>query len=295
MLRRTASLFCLFALGAQARADGGIFVGSTPCNAIVRTFLGIPAGDCDVVRWELSLGLDARNAAPGPGAVQVEYGVYGKKLRKLGRSFKWENGVGVANRKDANIVELRRGKAALALWKINDETLYFLDSRKRPLVGDANFSYALSFAVIDKLKAAAEPSIDPARKFVPLATGPKVFGVYEGRTPCDVSLTLKLDAPADCGKVRWRLTLFQDAKSRALTNYRLESALLSGAREGAVSHLDGTPFDPLAKVLKLEGAGSQEPVYLLRADDDVLLFLDSTGKLGLGNRDFNYVLNRRKT
>jgi hypothetical protein len=41
--------------------------------------------------------------------------------------------------------------------------------------------------------------------------------------------------------------------------------------------------------------GSAEPVYLLRADDDVLLFLDSAGKLGLGNRDFNYVLNRRKT
>jgi hypothetical protein len=295
MLRRFAPLLCLFALAAQARADGGIFVGSTPCNTTVRTFLAIPAGACDVVRWELSLGLDAKNDAPGPGVAQVEYGLYGKKLHKQKREFRWENGVGTASRKDARVVELKRGKAALTLWKIDDETLYVLDSKKRPLVGDANFSYALSFAVIEKLKAAAEPSTDPAQQFAPLATGAKVFGVYEGRTPCDISQTLKIDAPTDCGKVRWRLTLFQDTKSRALTTYRLESALLESTREGAVSQLDGTPFDPLAKVLKLEVSDSREPVYLLRADDGVLLFLDSAGKLGLGNRDFNYVLNRRRT
>jgi hypothetical protein len=31
----------------------------------------------------------------------------------------------------------------------------------------------------------------------------------------------------------------------------------------------------------------------MRGDENVLFFLDNGGKLGLGNRDFNYVLNRR--
>jgi hypothetical protein len=31
----------------------------------------------------------------------------------------------------------------------------------------------------------------------------------------------------------------------------------------------------------------------MRGDENVLFFLDNGGKLGLGNRDFNYVLSRR--
>lgn len=281
-------------LATQARADGGIFVGSTPCGATVRQFLGLPAVKCDVIRWELSLGLDAKAAEPGPAAVQIEYGPNGKPLKKLRRDLRWERGVGADERKGAQIVELKRGKSSLFLWKINDETLYVLDSKQRLLAGDAERGYALSFAVVDKLSASTHaPGTPLPRK--PLAAGPDVFGVFAGNTPCDIAQTLTLSAPADCGRVEWRLTLFKDPKSKDPTRYRLESPLFGATpREGAVTLLDGTPFDPLIKVLKLDAPEGAEPVYLMRGSDDVLLFLDSAGKLGLGNRYYHYVLSRQK-
>lgn len=305
MLHRLAPLLCLFALAAQARAEGGIFVGTTPCGAAVRQFLGLPAAGCDLVRWELSLGLDAKTAQPGPAVAQVEYGLDGKRLHKLRRPLTWELGVGAADRKDAKLVELKRGKASLKLWKLDDETLHFLDAKQRLLVGDADHSYALSVAVVDKLDASTHSPDSPLPQKA-LPTGPTVYGVFEGTTPCDIAHALNVDVPADCGKVRWRVTLYQDATTRAPTRYLLESALSrSGPREGTITLLDGTPFDPLAKVFKLDVPPALDnvsavgpapaPLYLLRGDENVLVFLDGTGKLNLGNRYYNYVLNRRKS
>src|SRR3954471_5496761 len=304
MMRRLFA-FALLAAAAQAHAEGGIFVGSTPCGPAVKQFLGLPADRCDVVRWNLSLALDAKSAEPGPAAVNVEFGVDGKRLRKLHRDLAWEISVGTREHKDAKVIELERGKSRLFLWKVTDETLYLLDARRHMLVGNAAFSYALSFAVVDKLQPAGSGP-QPAYKPRPLSAGPTVYGVFEGRTPCDVAAMIDAPLPGGCHRLDWRLTLFQDAKTRGLTTYRLEGSLFgSGPREGDVSPLDGTPFDPTARVLKLElpaAARSEDgaaqgpgPVYLMRGDDDVLFILDRAGKLGLGDRESNYVLSRRAT
>jgi hypothetical protein len=287
-------------------AEGGIFIGSTPCGTVVLRFLGIPPqAKCEFVRWELSLAIDAKNETPGPAIAQVEYGVSGRPPTKLKRELAWDAVNGTAERKDAQVVELRRGNARLGLWRVSDETLHFLDAKKQLLVGDGAHGYALSFAVMQKPEPPSAPPSDVTYKLLPRATGANVYGVFEGRTPCQIATVINIPAPAGCIKLEWRLTLFQDPKTKSPATYRLEGSLFpAGAREGALSPLDGTPFDAAAKVIRLElpeaeqrtyvRGKSAEPIHLMRGDENVLFFLDSGGKLGLGNRDFNYTLSRRK-
>lgn len=307
-MRRTTLFLTLLALAcaSRAHAEGGIFVGSTPCGPHIARFLGIaPGPTCEVVRWELSLAVDAKNEAPGPATAQVEFGSDGRPLTKLKRELTWVAVNGTAERKDAQVVELKRGKASLRLWRVSDETLHFLDAKNQLLLGNGGYSYALSFAVTPKPEeAAAAPAPDVTYKLLPLASGPKVYGVFEGRTPCEIAKVVNIRTPAGCFKLKWRLTLFQDPKTNAPASYRLEGSLFpQGPREGALTPLSGTPFDAAAQVVRLElpdaeRAGyvrgkSVEPIHLMRGDENVLFFLDNGGKLGLGNRDFNYVLNRR--
>lgn len=307
MRRTTLSGLTLLALvcASHAYAEGGIFIGSTPCGAQVARFLGIAQGQkCEVVRWELSLAVDAKNEQPGPAVAQVEYGVEGQPLTKLKRELTWVASNGTAERTDAQVVELKRGKTSLMLWRVSDETLHFLDAHKQLLVGNGGYSYALSFAVTPKPEPMAAPAPDFTYKLLPLASGANVYGVFEGRTPCEIGKLLNIKTPPGCFKLKWRLTLFQDPQTNAPASYRLEGSLFpKGPREGALTPLSGTPFDAAAQVVRLElpeaeRAGyvrgkSAEPIHLMRGDENVLFFLDNGGKLGLGNRDFNYVLNRR--
>lgn len=288
-----------------ARADGGIFIGSTPCGAQVLRFLGVaPPPKCEFVRWELSLAIDAKNDAPGPAVAQVEYGVYGQPLTRLKRDLSWAAVNGTAERKDAQVVELKRGSASLKLWRVNDETLHFLDAKNQLLVGDGGYGYALSFAVAKQPEPSRADAPDSTYKLLPLASGANVYGIFEGRTPCEIAKVVNIATPAGCFKLKWRLTLFQDPKTRSPASYRLEGSLFpAGAREGALTPLSGTPFDAAAQVVRLDLPEAQrasyvrgksaEPIHLMRGDENVLFFLDNGGKLGLGNRDFNYVLNRR--
>ena len=308
MRRSTLPVLTLLAMACAsfAHADGGIFVGSTPCGTQVARFLGIPAqAKCEVVRWELSLAVDAKNEAPGPATAQVEYGVDGQPLTKLKRDLAWAAVNGTAERKDAQVVELKRGTAGLKLWRVSDATLHILDTKNQLLVGNGGHGYALSFAADgSKPEPPAAAAPDLTYKLLPVASGANVYGVFEGRTPCEIAKVVNITAPAGCFKLKWRLTLFQDPKTKAPASYRLEGSLFpKGPREGALTPLSGTPFDAAAQVVRLElpdadRAGyvrgkSAEPIHLMRGDENVLFFLDNGGKLGLGNRDFNYVLNRR--
>jgi hypothetical protein len=286
-MRRTTSpgsILLAIACASFAHAEGGIFIGSTPCGPQVARFLGIPAQPkCEIVRWELSLAVDAKNEAPGPATAQVEYGVDGQPLTR---------------------VELKRGNATQNLWRVSDETLHFLDAKKQLLVGNGAHSYALSFSVARQPEPAPAAAPESTYKLLPVASGANVYGVFEGRTPCEIAKVVNVSAPAGCFKLKWRLTLFQDPATKAPASYRLEGSLFpKGPREGALTPLSGTPFDAAAQVVRLElpeaeRAGyvrgkSAEPIHLMRGDENVLFFLDTGGRLGLGNRNFNYVLNRR--
>jgi hypothetical protein len=225
----------------------------------------------------------------------VEYGLAGKPLKKLKREGLWEKGVGTPEHPDAIVYELSRGKTKLALWKVNDETVHLLDAQRKLLVGNSGWSYALSIALAGKPRASEAAPPEMSYSLMPLATGREVYGVFEGRTPCAQAQVIGIKVDDGCMKLKWRITLFQDASTHAATSYRAEGSLFpQGARTGLVTALPGTPFDANARVLRLEPPQGAQPIYLMRGDENVLFFLDQAGRIGLGNQDFNYAISRRQ-
>jgi hypothetical protein len=308
-MRQLIPLLLLLAGAMPARADtpvapreavpGGIFVGTTPCDAAVRRFLALRAREkCDFIRWDLWVALGV-NGHSNKLIAKVEYGASGGPLRKLERTGDWAVGVGMPEHPDANIYAISIGKRNMALWRVTGETVHFLDADRRLLAGNASWGYSLSIAIGLEPRERSIPTASTQAgrpyKLLPLANGKDVFDVFEGRTPCALGQVVGIKADAACSSLDWRLTLFADPATRGPANYRLEGSLFpDGAREGAVSLRPGTPFDFNARVLMLEPPLDKEPVYLMRGDDNVLYFLDQAGRLGLGNRDFGYTLNRRR-
>jgi hypothetical protein len=281
----------ILAMLACAGANAQIFVGITPCADPIREFLRISAKtDCEIVRWDLWPGLGA-NGHPDRLHVTAEYGLEGQPLKRIERDGKWAVDQGTPEHPDSAVLWLELKGRELLLWRAGPHTVHFLDADRNLLVGNSRRGYTLATAFSGKPR----PGPAPALTFtpLPLTDGPTVFGTFEGRTPCGLSQVLGISVPAACDKLDWRVTLFQDPQTLALTNYRLEGSLFQAApREGAISHQVSTAFNRDASVLRLAGAPGEQPVYLMRGDDNVFFFVDRSGDLGVGDRESGYVLYR---
>lgn len=292
-----------------------MFEGSSPCGARVREELAIPGdANCELVRWQLFLigerqlqvtGASApapTMAGPLPYTLRVEYGPIAQGVpglaqgaRALARSGAWTREEDAGAMARAAILKLDYG---VALRQIDANVLHLLDEDGSLMVGDGGWSYTLNRA------GSAEPTGDPSLalrqpdmsyRITPLAAGPAVFGVFEGRTPCrGIARDLGVRVPASCTKAKWRVTLFQDPATLAPTTYRLEGTMARrAAREGRWERVRGIPGDPDAVVYRLEQTPRQPAILLLRGDENVLFFLDADRALRVGHADFSYTLNRR--
>ena len=129
-----------------------------------------------------------------------------------------------------------------------------------------------------------------------LDSGEAVQGVYEGRSPClEIAKQLNVPMTPDCIKIKWRLTLYQDPKNLKPTTYTLEGVLTDyrqKLREGKWAIVKSTKTDPEAVIYQLALAGSKRSQFFLKADDNILFFLDKDWNLMVGNADFSYTLNR---
>lgn len=114
-----------------------------------------------------------------------------------------------------------------------------------------------------------------------------LLGVFEGRTPCGRIATEFTGFPsANCEKVKWRLTLYRDAATGNPTSYRYE-----GTRTTRLGRWR-TVSERGRIVYHLTPGGPGAPLSLLSVDDRVLLLLDSTGQVLVGDASWSYALNR---
>jgi hypothetical protein len=138
-------------------ADG--FSGSTPCGAVVRQFLRIPAETkCVVITWELALqGEDARRPdsrqrfklvarcgleVPGrPGMVE-------QAKDPITLEGTWRTARGTKSDAQAVVYELSTDgddpKRTASLVQIGDHVLHLLDNERRLLIGNSGWSYSLN-------------------------------------------------------------------------------------------------------------------------------------------------------
>lgn len=132
----------------------------------------------------------------------------------------------------------------------------------------------------------AKPGISqPAKKTNALV------GVFDGRTPCQ-ELAKQLDEKitAACIKIKWRLTLYKDSATGDPTTYELIGfAYQKGNPRTGQWHI--IKENPATTIYQIDQTG-KKPLLFLKADDNILFFLDENKKIMVGNRDFSYTLNR---
>lgn len=129
----------------------------------------------------------------------------------------------------------------------------------------------------------------------PVAEGPTVFGVFDGRFPCaEIARDWKQPVRPECEKVKWSLTLLHAPTTRQPTTYRLRGTMNPSRtqREGKWAIVRGTPTDPEAAVIQLDPDQPEVSVYLFRGDDNVLFVLDQQRRFRVGTDYLSYTLNR---
>jgi len=270
------------------------FVGSTPCDAEPRGFLGIGAADaCERITWQLALSADAQ---PSTFRLRVVYGMQarnepgfegGGATRELNGT--WTTLKGTASDPAAIVYRLTADKPerSMQFGKIGDDLLHLLNQRRELMVGNGGWSYTLN-------RKGGVARRNSAAGFEP-ASGhhPGAAGVFDGRSPCqDLARQLAIRAGSDCMKLKWRLILYQDAATGAPAQYILEGSPYRDAPRKGKWVFARIKNDPKALVYQLDLGEPGGVLSLLKADDNILLFLNKDGGFLLGDIYFSYTLNR---
>lgn len=248
-----------------------VYVGSTPANAWVRTFLGISHKDSiDFIRWKVETDTKSYRLI-------CQYGV-GKPNTN---GFIDEKHVSFSGhlKKDGNNLNLSHDGRMFSMMELNENLLHLLDTGLNLLVGNGGFSYTLN---------REDPSTSTRFNFAGDAEISDKM-VFEGRTPCG-DLAGMIGIPG-CYKLKWRISFYLNAATGA--PQRFEMMGTGFRKEGVITGewtikkgADGRT------IYTIRPDKRDYELSLLRADENILLFADRNGNPLVGNEDFSYTLNR---
>ena len=140
----------------------------------------------------------------------------------------------------------------------------------------------------------AQAQSDSTNFWRELPKGLHVHGYFEGRSPChEIVRLLNVSGRDSCIKIKWQLILYQDPTTQAPTTYALGGlAWRNPPKTGTWAIVRGTKEDPNAEVYQLDPDAAQGFLSFLKADENILFFLDRDRNLLVGNARFSYTLNR---
>lgn len=119
--------------------------------------------------------------------------------------------------------------------------------------------------------------------------GPGVYGIFEGRTPCQtINRQLQGGLPSGLDHLKWQLILFRDSLTRQPSTYSLKTEMFGNqpiTGRWRISRGKKTIY-----ILQPDRPG--RPLYLLKGDKNVLFILDEKREPLTGDKDFSYTLNR---
>jgi hypothetical protein len=248
-----------------------IYVGSTPADRIVRSFLGIPFSDSvDFIRWWITI-------ADEKYSLKCNYGI-----SKPNTSGFWNNGkwIEINGRviKNEHYYSFQNRNRTLKAVELNAALLHLLDENKNLLVGTGGYSYALNN---DKTAASNQVAIVSKQKLL------KDSIAYQGRTLCG---NFSINPPsANCIKMKWSIVFYANATSNTPTTYLLNRSRFNAGKKGTWKIISGKDE---RIIYELTPENGDAPTYLLKIDDNILWFTDSKGNLLVGNEDFSFSLNR---
>jgi hypothetical protein len=139
--------------------------------------------------------------------------------------------------------------------------------------------------------SAADNKVQESITFEDPPRGRDIYGVFEGRTPCDISRQLG-DPQPDCDHLKWQVLFYKDTMTQQPATYMLRTELF-GRRplKGAWRVVRGMKDDPDAVVYALD-YGTNKVLYLFKGDDNVLFILDEERAFLVGDKEWSYTLNR---
>lgn len=283
------------------------FVGTSPVDVPVYEFLGLTTNlVCESITWRVQLLTEQDSGRPAPFRLEVQTHVPQKDFPnrsedgpKLSLRGTWATVKGAKGRPEAAVYRLtaENSRRSLSFQKFGDDLLHMLNPDGSLAIGHGGASYTLNRTghtekAVDRALIMQVP--DMSYQIAPRSTGPAVFGIFEGRSPCPgIAQELKSPQHPGCFKAKWRLTLYKDPETSLPTTYKVEGTLFrAGAREGMWSITRGVATDPGATVYQLSSATNEPALLLQKGDDNVLFFLNQNRELLVGHSEFSYTLNR---
>jgi len=301
-LRAAVSAFIVFVAAselpvpASAAANrqertGETFVGTTPATPELLQFLGAVGANAELIEWKLSLQGNRSTArytvSATIGLTQANMPGISREKRHLDVGGSWSTAKGTRSNAMADVIVLGN----LSFVRLGPSIIHALNQDRSLMTGNGGWSFSLNRS--DRLEPLVDPTLVTQQSSVsytisPLSTGPSVYGVFEGRTPCQgVARAMRMTVDPSCAKVKWRVTLYQDPQTRTPSSYKVEGSLYRGAKsEGRWTIAQNQPG--ALPVIRLESSAT-----FVQADDDVLLFADRQGNPLVGNASFSYTLDRR--
>ena len=257
----------------SASGKDRIFTGSTPADPVVRSFLGIPISDSvDFIRWKLIFQDDQYKLSCnyGVGKPNTNGFVNGGTKVEITGSLK----------KEKNNYHLHYGNKTLLVAELNEDLLHLLNSSYQLLVGNGGWSYTLN-------------NVTPLHlEKVSLTSTPTIFKdsmAFQGRTPCQVPGII---APgSECYKLKWYIVLYASPEKNKPGKYKVLGT--PWRKEGGIignwTAITGKNGRTIYQLNDENGKGF---LYLLKLDEQILVFTDANGKLLVGDEDFSYTINR---
>ena len=255
-----------------ATAKEKYFTGSTPANAIVKSFLGIPMADSiDFIRWKLQLNGDQYR-------LDCNYGIGKPNTDGFINGGKHINLVGSVT-KQGHYYRLNRQDKVLWLMELNPDLLFLLDQDKNFLVGNAGWSY-----VLNNEKPEHKGRLNISTKTFRLEDSM----LYQGRTPCHNFPGVDVK---HCNKLKWSLVLFTDPQTGNPSYYKMEFTAFrrEGIKTGKWSVVDTKDG---VQLFKLEFAEAPGVIYLLPLNRSILVVGNNKAVPLVGDRNFSFILNR---
>jgi hypothetical protein len=272
-MKKLLVLLCALLIATCSNAEEITYTGSTPANAVVKDFLGIPQNDSvDFIRWRLIISGDHFR-------LHCNYGI-----SKPNTSGFMNDGNNIviddSLQKELKYYRLFNAGKKLNLAALNTDLLHILNSDNTFLIGNEGWSYTLNNV---------HPAGSNETNFAQSNASINDSTVFVGRTPCGVPGIV--EPGALCYKLKWKLVLYGDAKRNMPTTYKVFGTpwRKEGGRKGnwqIISTNRGRI------VYQLNDETSKGFIYLLTVDENILLFTDATGKILTGDKDFSFTLNK---
>ena len=282
----------------------GIYEGTTPCTDAVKKILNIPADKkCDMMRWRLSIYKDSKKSIPSDFDLFYTYGI-----GKQGTKGFTEDAITVELKGKLTIYKIGistvynlyddSSKITLSFLQPDQNLLHLLNENKQLMIGTGAWSYTINRTI--PLVSENKFSFQPAtRSYVDSDSAS--FGIFDGRVPCNDEMRELHGIPVrGCDIIKCRLILYIDSNTRQPTTFLLYTIYVGNGDDNRYSItgkwklLQDLKYDQSAFFFQLVPSPpkSQVTLTLLKADDNILFFLNKDNSFKTGSIYTSYTLSR---